>query len=76
MVNVGDAVIFIDEKRQQHCALVTEVHGDPDGTPSVNLLMVSADANERDQYGRQITRHSSVVHRDDNSGGGNCWIGM
>ncbi len=72
-VNVGDAVVFIDEKRQQHCALVTEVHGDPGSRPSVNLLWVSDDPNERDQYGRQINRDSSVVHRDATYEG-NCWI--
>ena len=73
MPTVGDAVIFVDERRKQHCALVTEVHG-TDEAPSVNLLYVSDDENERDNYGRQIKRQSSVVHDDDQSGGGNCWM--
>jgi hypothetical protein len=32
-------------------------------TPSVNLVIISTDETKKDQYGRQIERHTSVVHR-------------
>lgn len=75
-LSVGDHVIFTDEHRRQHNALLTEVWGTwdhPDSPPAVNLLYVVDEESRNDQYGRQIERESSVVHRKFNSAGGNCW---
>ena len=76
-LQVGDHVIFIDPLRRQHSALLTEVWGTwdhPDNPPAVNLLYVVADEDRKDQYGRQIERESSVVHRKMNSAEANCWV--
>jgi hypothetical protein len=73
LIKVGDAVIYIDERYREHNALVTSVHGEPDKRPCVNLLFVSDDESRRDQYGTQIDRRSSCVHRVNNSARANCW---
>lgn len=41
--------------------------------PSVNLIIISDDENKRDPYGRQIERHSSVVHQVNQFAHGNYW---
>jgi hypothetical protein len=87
-LKAGDHVIFIDERYKKHNALVTQVHGDvaewtsekfsgPERhwyIPCINLLFVAADEHRTDQYGRQIERPSSVVHKSNNSAGGNCFV--
>lgn len=72
-INVGDHVLFTDEYRRDHDALVTAVHGDPYKTPAVNLLFVAKDEERTDQYGRQIERSSSVVHIQNQSARAMCW---
>jgi hypothetical protein len=77
-VNVGDHIIYTDPRRQQHSALVVEVHDSGveqrrDSLPALNLLYVVDDETRMDQYGRQIERESSVVHHTMNSAGGNCY---
>jgi len=77
-VNVGDHIIFTDTHRRQHSALVTEVWDSGaeqrmDSLPALNLLYVVEDETRKDQYGRQIERESSVVHREMNSAGANCY---
>jgi len=67
------AVSYYDEHGKAHDALVTEVHGPADQSPSVNLLYVADDERKTDQYGQQIERQSSVVHGDDQSAHGNYW---
>lgn len=69
---VGEAVIFIDEHRQEHFALLTAIHGGGD-KPCVNLIRVSDDPNKYDVYGRQTERSSSCVHISSNSAQANCW---
>lgn len=61
---VGDHVIFTDEKSQDHAALVTASWGSPENGPrcAINLLYVSDDPSRTDQYGRQIVRPSSVCN--------------
>jgi len=61
-VNVGQAVKFVNERGVEHDALVTEVGGD-DVNPCINLMFVSTNKEKMDSYGRQIERHSSVVHK-------------
>lgn len=82
----GQRVIFVDEVMVRHEALVTEWHGEtreleagehhPATTsePAVNLLIVSTDEQKRDQYGRQIERSSSIVHRSSQGAHGNYWM--
>lgn len=41
--------------------------------PCINLVFVSKRENSRDQYGRQLERHSSVVHHSFNSALGMCY---
>jgi len=75
-VEVGDHVIFTDSHGRQHSALLTAVWGDwshPDNPPAVNLLYVVHEDTRDDQYGRQIQREPSVVHRKLNSAGAHCW---
>lgn len=72
-LKIGSAVIWIDSMRQPHNALVTAIHGDAENKPAINLLIVSDDANKRDEYGRQIERQTSVVHIGNNSAGAFCW---
>ena len=65
MAQVGSACTYVDEVGVEHDALITARHDGKVGEPidprySVNLLYVSDDVDERDQYGRQIKRASSV----------------
>lgn len=78
-VQIGNAVIYIDTKRQEHYALVTAVHdgyhgGEEDPKePALNLVYVDRDPSKMDPYGRQIARASSIVHISSNSAKANCW---
>ena len=84
-LKVCDAVEFVDALGQSHRALITEVHGQYGhscgtnesgvdlGQPSVNLLFVSGDESKRDGYGRQIERHTSLVHRNSQGAHGMFW---
>lgn len=78
---VGDTVIYHDEYGKAYNALLTAVHGwetegiaIADQMPCVNLLYVSGDENRQDNYGRQVERVSSAVHKSMNGGvHGNYW---
>jgi len=78
-LDIGGVVIYIDEHRCEHFALVVAIHGDPNGYddknrwPCINLVIVSPNGECQDQYGRQIQRHASVVHQKDNSAHGMCF---
>lgn len=56
IAKVGEYVIFTDPKGVDHDALVTVVHG----PYCINLVRLSDNENETDQYGRQIKRENSV----------------
>ena len=71
-VEIGHPVIFVDERRVHHSALVTCLHG----TSCINLVHVSTNAQETDNYGRQIKRASSVQHKSQTEAPGNYWISM
>lgn len=77
MAKIGDCVVFVDPVGVEHLAFVTEVWdgGNPDANPnaSVNLVYVSDDVAERDQYGRQIKRNTSVVHATNQYAHGMYW---
>lgn len=69
---IGEAVIYVDEYKREHFALLTAVHGSGE-KPCVNLVYVSSDPNKHDTYGRQVERFSSCVHISNNGAQANCW---
>lgn len=125
-LKIGGVVIFIDSHRMEHKALVTCIHGDPQGRqaatirkaadelteeekasgeweldkhdppiyankvdekgcmivehgepgedwPCINLIIVSPNQDCQDPYGRQLERHTSVVHQSNSSAVGYCF---
>lgn len=74
-MKIGEVVTFVDATRQEHQALLTAVHDGGQGTPnpSVNLVYVSPNEGERDPYGRQIARATSVVHQSFQGAAGMFW---
>ena len=73
LVAVGGLVTFHDTRGVERAALVTAVHGSPENKPAINLVYVSGDENQTDDYGRKTVRASSVVHEDNQSAHGNYW---
>ena len=71
-MKIGDKVIFTDAVGNFHYALVTAVWGQGE-TPSLNVVYVSDDESQTDQYGRQITRATSVVHESNQHAHGMKW---
>jgi len=55
---LGQKVVFCDPKGVDHDALVTAVWTET----CLNLVVVSDDESKKDNYGRQIERHTSVTH--------------
>lgn len=73
-VNVGDAVVFCDDRGVDHSALVTAVHGPGDADwVCINLLWVSGDGDRLDSYGRQVERASSIQRASVRCAHGNYW---
>lgn len=61
-VQVGDAVIYCDEKGKDHNALVQAVHGVGDEPHCcINVMFVSGDSDRQDSHGRQTEHPSSVM---------------
>jgi hypothetical protein len=71
MLQVGDAVVYHDEKGTPHNALLTAAWEDDTGV--VNLVFVSGDESEHDAYGRQTKRESSVTHVSKTTVHGRYW---
>lgn len=71
-MSIGDSVTYYDEFGVPHQAVLTQVWG-TDPKCAVNLVYVSSDSNETDQYGRQIKRECSVVHKDNQGAHGRYW---
>lgn len=67
--SVGESIIWHDSRGKAHNALVTSVHGEN----CVNLVYVSDNEREHDQYGRQTKRDCSVVHKSITEAHGNYW---
>ena len=57
---IGRIVEYVDEHSRPHQALVTALHGNELGVNAINVVYVSDDETQRDPYGRQIARASSV----------------
>lgn len=78
MVQVGQKVLFVDEMGVGRDALVTCVHGadyhrEHGGQPTINLVICDPDEKQRDDYGRKIKRHSSVVPKERQTTNGMYW---
>lgn len=78
MLRVGQHLVFVDEDRMERDALVTAIHGDPQGDggtnwPCLNLVFVTKEPGAQDQYGRQTVRSLSAVHWKNSSAVGYCW---
>ncbi len=65
----GTHIIFVDEHGVSRDALVTAWHGES----CCNLVFVTGDEKRSDSYGRQIERHSSVVHDANQPAHGMYW---
>ena len=72
-VAIGDSVVFRDSVGTPHKSLVTNVFGPDDGNPSINVVFVSDDESQKDPYGRQIVRNTSVPHRVNQYAHGMYW---
>jgi hypothetical protein len=72
---IGQHVVFTDAHGMGHPALITAVHGSagPDWQPSINVVIVTDDTSKTDPYGRQIERHTSVVHKAMQGAHGMFW---
>jgi len=72
MINIGQAVTYVDPRGQDRPAVVTNVFG-KDDTPSINVVFVNDDESQSDNYGRKIERATSVPHGDQQKAHGNYW---
>lgn len=76
-MKIGQQVMFVDERGREHQALITKVfdNGDPEKypIPALNVVYVSQDDSQSDQYGRQIVRKPSVPHTTNQSAHGYMW---
>jgi hypothetical protein len=70
--SVGESVVYVDPVGVSRPALVTAVFGSG-ATASINVVIVSNDAAMRDQYGQQIGRETSIVHKTKQSAHGRYW---
>lgn len=58
MPQVGEVVVYHNPVAQPRNALINAVHGET----CVNLVMLEADEDRQDTYGRQIERLTSMSH--------------
>ena len=74
-VATGYTVLFFDSLGHPHEAIVTSVfdRGDGHTPPAVNVVYASPDESKTDQYGRQVERETSVVHRVQQAAHGMYW---
>lgn len=72
-LKVGDPIVFIDEHRVEHPALVTHTWESVGGLPGVNCVFVDGDEKKTDNYGRQIDRRTSIVHLSVQPAKASCW---
>lgn len=73
-IEIGDVVEYVDEFAKPHLAIVTSKYiGAAAPAPSINVVFVSDNENETDQYGRQIKRETSVVPEANQAAHGRFW---
>lgn len=87
MVQLGQAVLFVDARGVKHIALVTGIWAktgrqerrgrrmivESDELCPLNLVFVSGDEARYDIHGRQLERAQLVVHRSSQPAPGNYW---
>jgi hypothetical protein len=74
MVKIGDAVVFVNPVALRLPALVTNVFEYvPSPNPTINVVAVSEDEAEKDNYGRQTKRYTSVPHQKNSTAHGYYW---
>lgn len=63
-VGPGDAVKIVTEDYEERTALVTIVHGEfgQGFVPCINVAYIASDPAQRDPYGHQVVRMSSLQH--------------
>jgi hypothetical protein len=69
MLKPGDPVIYTDEIRIDHNAVVTAVWS----ADLINVVFVSPDESKTDSYGRQIERQTSVSRYSETNNFGRCF---
>lgn len=69
MIQIGDAVVYVDPVAVPHNALVTQVWSQE----CLNVVFVSGDTARGDSYGRQIERSTSLMHQSIVPVHGNYW---
>lgn len=77
-----DGTLTEDDVRRHNANLTPEMiertvaayAGKPASPPSINVVFVSDDESQRDPYGRQIVRNTSVVHQSNQSAHGMYWF--
>ena len=72
-IEIGDHVIYVDSVGTTHSALVQAIWGDPEGTPAINVIIISGDSKKTDQYGRQTEHFTSVVYKEQQQAHGFYW---
>jgi hypothetical protein len=72
-MDIGSEITYTDPRGRKHRALVTANWGIDTPVKAVNLVYVSDDEGETDQYGRQIKRDTSVPHKDSQAAHGRYW---
>lgn len=73
MIEKGGFVMFVDSLGNKRPALITNMFGEPDQHPAINVVIVNDDENQRDSYGLKIERFTSVVHRTNQYANGMYW---
>lgn len=66
----GKACVFVDPVGKAHDALITEVWG----KQCVNVVFVTDEDNQRDDYGQKLVRFTSVMHGSVQQAHGNYWL--
>lgn len=63
-VEPGDVVNVVTEDYEERAALVTIVHGEfgQGFVPCINVAYIASDPAQRDPYGHQVVRMSSLQH--------------
>jgi hypothetical protein len=66
----GKACVFVDPVGKAHAALITEVWG----PQCVNVVYVTDEDGQSDNYGQKLVRSTSVMHGSVQQAHGNYWL--
>jgi hypothetical protein len=73
VIKIGQHVIWHNPFGKPHDALITNIWGDPDKFPSINVVVVNLEEGQSDSYGQKIQRETSVVYKNEQSAHGRFW---